>query len=378
MPSRDECASFIKRSGIYFYFHDHARPIEDETTHYTIMNIVDGLRELEIPCFSNVQDSRFIHRIVGQARDQVVVVDATESNYTPDLVNAFAAFEARAKIFHSRADTAPDMITPPGMTAVMAHENAFAQFHENRIPWVFGLSHKRIKNLENKTAFSDRQNVLLRNFRPSYNQSVRDSLDCALIPTLEKFFTIDDEISASWHAYKLSNYAGCLAYGGHFCGDLAKNDFFKNHRYIQEMIQHRRYIKPTVISRWDSWRFWESLAAGCLTIHLDAEKYGFKFPVAPVAWKHYVPLDLEDPKGFVDELIRRKPEWADIAHAGKEWALEHYSPLPTARRFVEICVDELQRGSKISASPSDVAKISSPDVAMNSTKEVSPVTQTTF
>jgi hypothetical protein len=92
-----------------------------------------------------------------------------------------------------------------------------------------------------------------------------------------------------------------------------------------------------VIIRWDSWRWWESLAAGCLTFHLDFERYGFHLPVMPRAWEHYVPIDLADPKGTVDRLMAERPRWAAIAASGRTWARTHYGPEAVARRFLDHC-----------------------------------------
>jgi hypothetical protein len=91
-----------------------------------------------------------------------------------------------------------------------------------------------------------------------------------------------------------------------------------------------------VVVRWDSWRFWESLAAGCLTFHLDFEKYGFLLPEMPMPWKHYIPIDMADPVGSVERFMDSRSRWSEIAHGGREWALKHYSPTACARRLLRL------------------------------------------
>ena len=94
--------------------------------------------------------------------------------------------------------------------------------------------------------------------------------------------------------------------------------------------------------RWDSWRFWESLSAGCLTLHLDFNKYGFLLPEMPIQWQHYIPIDMEDPVASVDRFMASRLRWAEIAESGRQWAIEHYCPAACARRFLEIAAKEFR------------------------------------
>ena len=85
---------------------------------------------------------------------------------------------------------------------------------------------------------------------------------------------------------------------------------------------------------WESWRFWEAMAAGCVVLHVDLEKYGATLPIMPQNWRHYIGVDLENLQDTV-ERIEREPDLLEmISSAGREWSLQHYSPLPTARRFL--------------------------------------------
>jgi hypothetical protein len=45
-------------------------------------------------------------------------------------------------------------------------------------------------------------------------------------------------------------------------------------------------------------------------------------------------LNLEDIKGDVERLIDKRDKIPEITENGRTWALENYSPLATARRFL--------------------------------------------
>jgi hypothetical protein len=137
----------------------------------------------------------------------------------------------------------------------------------------------------------------------------------------------------------LKNNRFCVAYGGNFnCTNLvnvASGDYIENENIVSGGIKP----KPTIF-RWDSWRFWESLAAGCVTIHLDFEQCSFLLPVQPINWKHYVGIDLSNPKLTAERILDEPELMAEIAKNGHDWALEHYSPLPVACRFLDIALGE--------------------------------------
>ena len=48
--------------------------------------------------------------------------------------------------------------------------------------------------------------------------------------------------------------------------------------------------RPPRLIQWDSWRFWEGLAAGCLVFNFDLPLYGVRLPVMPEPFVHYVPV----------------------------------------------------------------------------------------
>ena len=71
-----------------------------------------------------------------------------------------------------------------------------------------------------------------------------------------------------------------------------------------------------------------------LAFNIDLERYGVVLPVMPENWKHYIGVNMEN----VDETIKRLR--ADegclerVAAAGREWAMENYSPKKAATRIL--------------------------------------------
>jgi triacylglycerol esterase/lipase EstA (alpha/beta hydrolase family) len=94
--------------------------------------------------------------------------------------------------------------------------------------------------------------------------------------------------------------------------------------------------RPPRLIQWDSWRFWEGLAAGCLVFNFDLPLYGVELPVMPENFVHYVGVRTDN----IPEVLARLeadpglPE--RIAARGRTWALEHYSPVALARRFLSL------------------------------------------
>ena len=89
------------------------------------------------------------------------------------------------------------------------------------------------------------------------------------------------------------------------------------------------------VFQFDSWRFWESLLAGCATIHIDFEKYGADFPVMPINGLHYIGIDLDEPAKNL-EIIKDPKTAYEIGQNGRTWALENYSPKATATRLLNL------------------------------------------
>ena len=304
--------------------------------------LVEGLLELGIP--ARLSAAAFTSRPVSMPLagvDTSAMVSppfADFSAYVVDIshtnsVTPFEGIDQNRLIYLNQSDVATFCDTPKNTPMFVTHENRFLSKGGRRLPLAFGLAKSLIAATEQRPAFSTRKRQALRNFRPTLNQSVRALLDLTFIPRLESHMPVDRRIlSPAAYVEGLLTSAVCLAYGGGFYNPIIDNPWFaKNAPDLIATHTFARMDGSAFVLRWDSWRFWESLAAGCVTVHLDFEKYGLALPVMPKAWEHYVPIDLDDVAGSVEALMDRAGEWEAIAERGRAWAIEHYAPAPTAQ-----------------------------------------------
>jgi hypothetical protein len=76
--------------------------------------------------------------------------------------------------------------------------------------------------------------------------------------------------------------------------------------------------------------------AGCVTFHVDFDKYGIQLPVMPQNWRHYIGIDLDNIHDTVDRITDKPEILETISKEGRQWAIENYAPVPTALRFLEM------------------------------------------
>jgi hypothetical protein len=245
--------------------------------------------------------------------------------------------------------------------------NRLAWHPENMQSWVLGLNNRIIQATANARSFTERGKSLLLNFGAShpFAHSVRDLARKHFISKVARFLEIDetmDDLSqipvdpydalmwrqtggrfsrAYYERLKGSQAVAC------FCGDLIPPIPFRSpESYL--VGGNRAKIKRAIFEfislfdrrpwrsvQWDSFRFWEALAAGCVAFNLDLEHYGVEIPVMPTNWVHYIGVDLDR----VDRIIERLSDEPDalerIGKAGRQWALENYSPRRMAERFLQ-------------------------------------------
>jgi hypothetical protein len=323
------------QAGLYFF------SPENLLTHNSGC-IIEGLVDLGVKVRANTGNitSRDVSKPVFDAA-LVAPPSAGYAAFVLDIshTNAYVPLESLkggrlAYLTNSDISLFCDVPAPFPLFAV--HESTFAKKAGKRFPIAFGPSNGLIAATSSRPEFSKRKRVALRNFRPTFSQSVRGLLDIAFVPHLKKHVDIDASLLApNDYLNALLNSQICLAYGGDFYTSQAENtwlqtkqpDVFKVHSF-------KSFDAHSIVMRWDSWRFWESLMAGCLTVHLNFEKYGFDLPELPKPWVHYAPLDLDDLKSSVTAILDHEKKWGEIAEAGRVWAVEHYAPKPTALRIL--------------------------------------------
>jgi hypothetical protein len=234
-------------------------------------------------------------------------------------------------------------------------------------PWVLGFTRRILSATADAPAFEGKAAALLWNFGAShpYPHGVRTLAERKFLPAIEPLLAIDrtkDDLatepadayerlmwrqtggrhSAAYYArLKASRVVAC------FCGELIPPLPFRNPecylvggnrariRRVMHELLGRLDSRPLRLVQWDSFRFWESLMAGCVAFNPDLARYGAQLPVMPENWKHYIGIDFAR-VGEAIERIRTDPGCLErIANEGRRWALENYAPRRMAERFLE-------------------------------------------
>ncbi len=233
---------------------------------------------------------------------------------------------------------------PDSLELYIAHINKFSNINKQAKPLPFGISQDLIQSYDKFGGVEKKIENVIRNFRPSFSQSVRDSLDLSFVPTLSKSFHVDNRLlDANDYGCQLKNSAAILTYGGAYYRSPRSNPGLI--KMLEESLGEKcntEYPEPendVVVFRWDSWRLWEAFAMGCAPINLDFELYGLELPEIPKPWDTYIPIDLAHPSATVDkmsELLKWNPaELLNIGSRAREWALEFYSPTALAKRILQ-------------------------------------------
>jgi hypothetical protein len=238
------------------------------------------------------------------------------------------------------------------------HLNSKLTYSDNFYPWAFGLSNRILQELNTVPDFADRKKQILVNFRHwKSGHSVRNISCSQLIPHIKDILSINNVVDDPCHHpqvgyhylqylqtggrhypnyyQRLQESVACTCFGGFFVPTWPNNPGNLVNRIIKQLLVKLKLQSKTIV-QWDSWRFWESLAAGCVTFHVDFEKYGISLPVMPENWRHYIGVDLDNIQATIDKIVENPEILEYIAKEGRIWAMKYYSPTPTALRLLEI------------------------------------------
>lgn len=240
--------------------------------------------------------------------------------------------------------------------------------HPNTVPWVLGMASRVLRATIGGPTFADRARVIVQNFgfTHGYVHGARRAAIERLMPRLATVWPLDtrqtpaDEVPTDpwaelmWRQSEKKHNPGyydqlrqsqCVAC---FCGDFVPGLPFDPSSSLagggKARLRLRFYRglsrllgRTDRIIQWDSWRFWETLAAGSVALHVDLEKYGVELPVMPVNWTHYIGFDFEHLERDVARFFALDTAaLGRIAAAGRQWALEHYAPVAAARRVIAL------------------------------------------
>jgi hypothetical protein len=245
------------------------------------------------------------------------------------------------------------------------HFNSRLSFPANMRPWAFGLCEHMLELATPTLEYADRQLSILWNFRVDH--PVRLFAKKRLSPLLASMLATDErtdhleqpEATEGYNyilyqqtgrrfypAYyeRLREAAACACFCGYFVHPKTDRVWsVVNSRYFLRMVSEfivrgagpKRFMQWPLLS-WDSWRLWESMAAGCVVIHVDFERHGIELPRMPVNWRHYIGIDFENVEDTVARLQAEPEILAKISENGAEFARTHYAPPATAKRFLEL------------------------------------------
>lgn len=367
---------------VYFYCRDNPRAYQDD-----VVVLAEGLQESGVEVFGNCNywrrtpeaDSWLVRHDprVGPAACDIVVVSYGWPRWidtdfhvheTPLPPGLFAAGRGYRTAYLDLEDGYNSCGFLPEYrqfdVVFRAKYNERCHHPANHLPWALGLSSRMITCTAGAPPWGERQRDILVNFNAShpYLHPAREMMERKFIPFAAAHFRVnrdrDDlkkEPADAWDLLMWQQtqkrhsrgYYDRLARSqavAAFCGELIppaphRPPYLVGGRRARllrtgfDLLGHLDPRPPRLI-QWDSWRFWEALAAGCLVFNFDLPHFGVKLPVMPEDRVHYVAVRPDNAVSVLAQLTR-EPELAGrIAAQGRAWALEHYSPRALARRFL--------------------------------------------
>ncbi len=358
---------------VYFYCDPLENlPVGNKFQHLIIC-LAEGFQKLGIPFFSNVNywqtsletsEYLFQHHTNVTPDDCSIVIFTTNSYHIHEPLpkNLFHPKRQYITVYLDCEDNNKTYIKRPEFKQfdliLRTHFNSKLNYGDNFQPWAFGLSNRILQELNTIPDFNTRKKQILVNFRHWKSGHPVRNISCSkLIPKIENIFSINNSVDnlnehpqlgyhyLQWlqtgsrhypNYYKrLQESMACTCFGGFFVPVWPSDPSNIVNRGIKQLLAKLKLHSNTII-QWDSWRFWESLAAGCVTFHVDFEKYGIALPVMPENWRHYIGVDLDNVQDTIDKITANPEILEYIAQEGRDWAIKNYSPVPTALRFLEI------------------------------------------
>ena len=353
----------------YFFLHPGGPP-EKAAYQHTLIALAEGFKKMGWEIEGNLDywqyptEKGFSFLITQKQFDlaghyDVVLVSPTLWEYQRlDLLPKALLDPNFKRTYKLVLDDSSDGYHTPGELEEVRHFDLVLKSHfsqrraypKNFTPWQFGLT-DRLLDAIHSNKVEQSQKKTLSNFR--VNHQLRDLAEEKVLPFLYEKFPKDgttdtfklEEVDAKdklfWqqtgrrhypsYYQRLGNTLLSNAIGGWIEKPIArkKGIVAKFERKLDAWTGIYHYDRVT---QFDSWRFWESLLAGCGTLHLDFEKYGIALPVMPVNGTHYFGIDLDQPKRNLP-LTQSAEEIAAVGERGRQWALANYAPEAVAKRL---------------------------------------------
>ncbi|MEB3179447.1 MAG: glycosyltransferase family 1 protein [Nostocaceae cyanobacterium] len=358
---------------VFFYCVPTSTPDKNPYPHL-IVGLAEGLKSLGIEFYSDInywqlspekEEYLFRHNPEVTPDDCDIVI--LEDNWTTALNRPFP----KDLFAPNRKHITVYMDAQDG-TTTLAWQPEYRQFDfifriscnsklkrpANIHPWSLGLSERMLRELETIPKFAERKQQLVVNYRETVHnkQRLRSRARQDLMPAINSLLHVNtildtyDNFSREPYHYlqwaqtgrrhspsyynSLKESVACACFAGYFVSPIPRDlDSFTS-RVLGKLIKNIGW-KTNRIVDWDSWRLWESMVAGCVAFNPDFEKYGLVVPVMPENWRHYIGVDFDNIQTTINRL-KDEPEILEkISCQGRDWAIEHYSPVPTAIRFLK-------------------------------------------
>jgi hypothetical protein len=324
-------------------------PTKDRGGSHIVGCLMQGLQLLGHKIYSNAPMTEFkSHGIFPpfsrlMSEDIQITSDLSRGHLIVDAFNGLGDFEKSLK--NSARNNKIVLLDMNDGCNLRDYDDNFLVFitHFNKLalrggkifPIGFGLSEEAIQ-LAGQHIFSERKKDILRNFRPSNNQSVRNGLDLSLLPLLRDHFMITESFSdPDQYIRDLLTHKAVLAYGGDLYKDLRQNEYFAS---FKDLVFKEIASEPVVL-RFDSWRFYEAALFGCCPISLDFDRYGLETSANPMAWSEYIPIDFSrietTTSRIVEEVSKDSFFLEKIGLNARKWVINNHSPRATAMRVLE-------------------------------------------
>jgi hypothetical protein len=357
---------------IYFFLVPQSRAADATRYQHAAIALGEGLAELGIPFVSNIDHW---HRAPGAAplfRVDPTIDPASCSAviFTSDWLEDGRALPASLfegptrpiSVYLDHEDGSRVHSMRPGFSSfdlvLRAHFGALTTYPATFHPWAFGLSNRIIEATAPQQPAETRMRRILVSYRHGrHPHSVRTYLERRFLERLADRLEVcryaedggaanDDPLAAHlWHLTgrrhssryysALRESAACASFGGYFISDRPRDERHLLSRLIKRGIG-RLHLHTRRITQFDSWRLWESLAAGCATVHLDLERYGVRLPVMPRNWEHYIGLNLDRLDEDIERMCADPDVLSRVGAAGRAWSIANYGPRPTAERFLAL------------------------------------------
>jgi hypothetical protein len=278
---------------------------------------------------------------------ELVLVDETRFlSSQPDLGAGFFDYlsnlGASRKLALIYANDDVNFLRFPGeLLTFLPHQCRGFTKNPNAVPVAWGFTLEGFEASKMRMGRLRDPRKIVQNFNPTGSQTVREAVIAALQVTDLMDLSLDQRhLHGDEYSDQLAESQFCLAMGGTF--HWPKSDYY----WMRERMDERSLTidvfpersKTVGIMRWDSFRFWEAMAFGCLPIQLDLEKHGFVLPEMPQPWLHYIPLDLgrvQDTVEKINELAKSPDLLRFMSESAAAWAREQVHPVSLYKRVIE-------------------------------------------